>query len=333
MRHARWKLVWYGGSGEPLYPLKRPRTRITGEATSELKSIQRSKTLCCNLSSSRIDCFSALPIEIRLEIASYLLTADCFTLRTVSRGMAAIFSLQSFWKTKFHICGDRGFLSYLTEGPQGHQKKELAALRQTWRQNRWLADRCSMVQTLDDQSESDLPLELSGQVPWKTVAIKTHCDRRRRIAGLNKCVYCGLNHTPVTQVVSLKDIIRLVVFVLHEPNQGESRTWITGIDLMSANAEQTITIGYRVPGSHVTLNLYQRQLRGFAAVAGNGGIRALRPIIDSKRLENWIGQPGSDEDGLVGYRKSNYSQIILRDEIKAISAKFDYCKMIGLSIV
>ncbi|CAG8399147.1 unnamed protein product [Penicillium salamii] len=145
-----------------------------------------------------------------------------------------------------------------------------------------------MVQTLDDQSESDLPLKLSGQVPWKTVAIEIHCDKRRRIADWNKCVYCGLTHTPVTQFASLEGIIRLVIFVLNEPTQGETRTWITEIDLMSANAEKTITIGYRVPGSHVTLNLYQRHLRGFAAVAGDGGIRALRPIIDSKRLENWI---------------------------------------------
>ncbi|CAG8399139.1 unnamed protein product [Penicillium salamii] len=123
MRDARWKPLWFGGSGGPWYPLKKPRTRYTGNATRELKSIQRSKTLYCNLSSSNIDCISALPIEIRLEIASYLLTADFFTLRAVSRGMAAIFSLQSFWKTRFHINGDRGFLCYLTEGPQGHQKK------------------------------------------------------------------------------------------------------------------------------------------------------------------------------------------------------------------
>ncbi|KAL1966615.1 hypothetical protein VTN77DRAFT_4026 [Rasamsonia byssochlamydoides] len=59
------------------------------------------------------DFFGRLPPEIREEIAAYLPTADFYNLRYVSRMMAAIFSSQAFWATRFEVDGDRGFLSYL----------------------------------------------------------------------------------------------------------------------------------------------------------------------------------------------------------------------------
>ncbi|CAG8274539.1 unnamed protein product [Penicillium salamii] len=338
---TRWKEISYDGREEPICPMETPRIRYIGDASRKLRSIQRSRTLYRNLASSNIDCLSTLPMEIRLEIASYLSTPDFFTLRTVSRGMAALFPLQSFWRTRFLINGDRGFLYYLTEKPHGHRKTNwrsmyrctarcdtsdclLRALLGIWRGNRWLVDRCSMVQRLDDQSESDLQLEVSGQISWKVPVIETLRDRSPwRVYWLRSPFRC-LSHTSVTQFASLKGIIRLVVFVLHEPplrTENETTTWITGIDLISANAEKTITIGYRVPRSYVTLDLHQRKLRGFEIFVGDGGIRALRPIMNRKSVEDWIGQPAS-YDSASGY-KSNHFRIARRDEIKAISAKFD----------
>ncbi|CAG8938128.1 unnamed protein product [Penicillium salamii] len=321
---AELRAISYDGKEEPICLLKRPRIRHIGDATRKLRSIQCSRTLYRNLTSSNIDCLSTLPMEIRLEIASYLSTPDFFTLRTVSRGMAALFSLQSFWRTRFLINGDRGFLSYLTEKSHGHRKTDwrsmyrctarcdtfdcfLRALLEIWRRNRWLVDRCSMVQRLDDESESDLQLEVS--------AYRFNCD------------LCRLSHTPVTQFASLKEIIRLVVFVLHVPPlepENETTTWITGIDLISANAEKTITIGYRVLRSYVTFNLYQRKLRGFDIFADDGGIRALRPIMNRKSVEDWIGRPASWDSVLCYQSKHPHiARIARRREIKAISAKFD----------
>ncbi|CAG7942760.1 unnamed protein product [Penicillium salamii] len=344
LRDVELKAISYDGKEEPICLLKRPRLRHIGDATRKLRSIQRSRTLYRNLTSS-IDGFSMLPVEIRLEIASYLSTPDFFTLRTVSRGMAAIFSLQSFWRTKFLINGDRGFLSYLTEKSHDQRKTNwrsmyrctarcdtfdrfLQALLEIWRLNRWLVDRCSMVQRLDDQSESDLQLEVSGQISWEVAPPETHRDRWPRRAYSLNCPFCPLSHAPVTQFASLKEIISLVVFVLYVPPQNRekrTRTWITGIDLISANAEKTITIGYRVPRSYVTLNLYQQRLRGFQICAGGGGIRAVRPIMDRKSVEDWIGQPASC-DGAFRY-KLNHSRNARWGEIKAISAKFDVSRI------
>lgn len=65
--------------------------------------------------SSETDCFSLLPLEIRLQIATTLDTVDFFNLRLASRSMSLIFEIQSFWKSRFQIDKDRGFIAYLIQ--------------------------------------------------------------------------------------------------------------------------------------------------------------------------------------------------------------------------
>ena len=65
--------------------------------------------------SSMTDCFRSLPVEIRMEIATYLSTVDFLKVQCCSRAMAVIFARQAFWKTRFLVTGDRGFLNYLLE--------------------------------------------------------------------------------------------------------------------------------------------------------------------------------------------------------------------------
>lgn len=62
--------------------------------------------------------FERIPLEIRLEIATYLSTVDFLNLRFCLRAMADIFEDQAFWKTRFFIHGDRGYLAFLTEDIQ-----------------------------------------------------------------------------------------------------------------------------------------------------------------------------------------------------------------------
>ena len=59
--------------------------------------------------------FEWIPLEIRLQIATYLPTVDFLSLRLCPRAMADIFEDQSFWKTRFFIYGDRGYLAFLTK--------------------------------------------------------------------------------------------------------------------------------------------------------------------------------------------------------------------------
>lgn len=103
------------------HPLVRPIIRGIGDATKQLSKIQRLNIGASNSTFLGPDCFGRLPIEIRLEIAAYLSTADFLGLRLVSRAMVPVFSLQSFWRTRFRVNGDRGFLNCLTDD-RGKQK-------------------------------------------------------------------------------------------------------------------------------------------------------------------------------------------------------------------
>ncbi|OJJ45268.1 hypothetical protein ASPZODRAFT_561105 [Penicilliopsis zonata CBS 506.65] len=59
------------------------------------------------------DRFAQLPVEMRLEIATHLSTSDYLTLRYCSRAMAAVFDIEAFWRTRFLVHEERGFVSYL----------------------------------------------------------------------------------------------------------------------------------------------------------------------------------------------------------------------------
>jgi hypothetical protein len=108
----------------------------------------------------------------------------------------------------------------------------------------------------------------------------------------------------------------LAVFILDEPTTTKTETYITGFDLISADAETpNATIGYRLPERQVIIDLHNQQLRGFTVVTGDGGIRAIRPIFKRKPIASWVGHPGDD--------KTCTTEIILKHEIRAISAKFD----------
>ncbi|KAJ9486178.1 hypothetical protein VN97_g7167 [Penicillium thymicola] len=118
---------------DPWHPLERPIIRGIGDATKNLPKAKRENIYSSNNPTSTTDCFGLLAIEIRLEIASYLSTIDFFSLRYASRAMAPLFQLQSFWKTRFRVNGDRGFLAYLAEAPQSRKKKNWRSIYH-WKQ-------------------------------------------------------------------------------------------------------------------------------------------------------------------------------------------------------
>ncbi|GCB19948.1 hypothetical protein AAWM_02833 [Aspergillus awamori] len=56
------------------------------------------------------DIFQRLPLELIEMIAVLLPTRDVLHLRQVSRGVAPVFSSSAFWKTRFDLNAERGFL-------------------------------------------------------------------------------------------------------------------------------------------------------------------------------------------------------------------------------
>ncbi|KAL3494420.1 hypothetical protein BJX62DRAFT_234296 [Aspergillus germanicus] len=63
------------------------------------------------IDASLTDSFARLPLELRLDIATYQPTADYLNLRLASRVMALIFHGNAFWRSRFRKYGSRRFWS------------------------------------------------------------------------------------------------------------------------------------------------------------------------------------------------------------------------------
>lgn len=313
-------------------PLLLPVIRGIGDATKQISKIQR-----LNLSAGKsiilgADPFGLLPMEVRLEIAAHLPTADFLEIRSVSRMMALVFSLQSFWRTRFRINGDRGFLAFLTddrskrknwrsiyhctaniEKPYVH---EWFMLRQ-WRNSCWLRDRYSMTPTPAGQIESEH--KLPDEVAWRTAAAELCCERTMRMPPLENAPPCKCYDgevIPMLKIDLLPGHIGLTVFLLKEGTWEGITTHIIGFDLISGDAAPNITLGYRLPGSQVTIDLSNRRLRGFKVIADDRGLRAIRPLFNDNTMASWIGEPEED-------KRTNLIQILSDVDIKHIAAEFD----------
>ncbi|KAJ5735100.1 uncharacterized protein N7483_000225 [Penicillium malachiteum] len=88
-----------------------------------------------NSVASDLDPFLLLSPELRLGIAQYLPTVNFLNLRLSSKAMVLIFDRQDFWKTRFCLYGDRGFLDFLES-----QSRVLNDLWQQWIHNQMIRD-------------------------------------------------------------------------------------------------------------------------------------------------------------------------------------------------
>lgn len=318
-------------------PAKRPIIKGLQDAARQFPKMPKRRKH--SGSKSRVvhdsDCFSILPLEIRVQIATYLRTADFLRLRQSSRAMAVVFGIESFWKSRFSQNGDRGFLNCLAENPRKRESKNwrliyrctaridrcdehLWATRRRWRNNRWLIERCSMIRTSDEHIVSNQGL--LNELCWKEVSTEFRCDRDSRPENRhggkeNECRICWAEHKLFSQVVLLESSINgLAVSIQREG----AETYITGFDLLNADPERpNVLLGYRLPGGSVTLNFYGEQLIGFTVIEGQGGIHAIRPIFNENTIPtSWIGIP-------EGFGICKPTELVLERNIKAISGKFD----------
>jgi hypothetical protein len=242
--------------------------------------------------------------------------------------MVVVFGIQSFWKSRFSVNGDRGFLNCLAEDPRSYESKDwrliyrctakidwshehLWSKRRRWRNNRWLRERCSMIRASKEQVASNQ--KLLGELCWKEVSTRVRCDRDGRHGKKwRKCRTCHAKHNIFSQVALLESSITgLAVCVIREG----ADTYVTGFDLLYADPKTpNLILGYRLPGHSVTIDL-DEQLRGFTVIEGEAGIHAIRPIFNNSTAK-WIGLPeGSD------ICKS--TELVLEQDVKAISGKFD----------
>ncbi|CRL29030.1 Cyclin-like F-box [Penicillium camemberti] len=313
---GRGDLLAHGGSLQMRYrfhPSKRPIIKGLQEAAKQFPKMPNTANNSDSKSSVVLhpDGFGNLPIEIRLQIATYLPTVDFLSLRQSSRAMVVIFEFQSFWKSRFSVNGDRGVLNCLLTDPRKHESRDwrliyrctanidrshehLWAAQRLWRNNRWLRERYSMIRASNEQIFSNLGL--FDELCRKEVSSGLRCDRD------------GLKLKKMEEF----SIVGLGVSIIREGTE----TYVAGLDLLNTDPKRpNLILGYRLPGQSVTINLYGEQLIGFAAIVGEAGIHAIRPIFNKNITTSWIGLPNG--------REISTTTMVLGQGIRAISGKFD----------
>jgi hypothetical protein len=108
------------------HPSKRPVIKGLRDAAKQFPKVPNTANRSGSKSSVVLypDCFDNLPVEIRLQIATYLPTVDFLSLRQSSRAMVVVFEFQSFWKSRFSVNGDRGFLNCLVTDPKKYESRD-----------------------------------------------------------------------------------------------------------------------------------------------------------------------------------------------------------------
>lgn len=174
------------------------------------------------------------------------------------------------------------------------------------------------------RGQNEAENDLLAEFVWKEAKAEILCDRilTRRSEIPRMYTECSCLPVPISQTILLQGpIADLDVFILNEgATTTGKRSHIIGFDLISADGKiPNLTLGHRLPGSQVTINFNGRHLRGFIITTGNCGIRALRPIWNDRSVTSWIGDWEDDE---------TYTKLVLEDDVKAISAKFDVSRFL-----
>lgn len=282
------------------------------------------------------DCFGVLPLEIRLEIAYLLPTLDYLSLRLASKAMVHIFGFQAFWKTRFFVHRERGYLNYLLVGGckdwrlmyrctsrMGRLPKTLRFRRLHWLHNEWIKDRCMMnAAPLATSSENNLPLD---DLLWDRAAGTVQCDRLCESYGrpplareLENCGRCLRAHRLLPRQITVNsgELLEIAVSVLAE----HEHSFITGFHLSYGGNMRSIDFGYQIPGKQIKIDLRGRQMTGFEVFAGEGGIQAIRPVFDQKY---------EIRHSLIGKPNTTCQPVLLTPdgEIKAFAGDFDVSRI------
>lgn len=245
------------------------------------------------------DPLGILPFEIREEIATYLSTAEMFNLRLASRAMLDTFASQTFWKTRFYVNQDCGFLGYLLTDLKKRKScptvdwqllyraadkipvhvDQLEIRKQIWDMHQWLKTTATMKSTAEDHRVMTFEEERTRRWEWKVVQGAIFPDDETIVSKTYRYLEASYKQT-----ISIPQCLTGIrASILHE----RDRTYITGMDLIRED-NSMISVGYKLPGEHVMLAI--RSLRGFEVAVGSGGIRALKPIT-TPNSSQWLGSP------------------------------------------
>lgn len=289
-----------------------------------------------NLPKIPTDPFSSLPVELLEAIAVYLPTSDVLRLRLTTRAMTPIFTSKVFWKSRFSINGERGFLRpVINQEIEGNDAKEVdwrhlyhctCKLKcsqefeyqiRIWESLRWLRDA-----TLARYSGKHRQKDSAGFVP---------CGlpldfRGRALQGYHNSFYPNTRRESVRLDRSLE---RIIVSV----REIDGTVNITGIEFVFSDMPNAL-IGYKTPGAatiesyaidSVSRSIYTypgirftteiSSLRGFSTESTPGGVHIL--TIFEEDLEYCVGESAMNTN------TEHYECDLRLDEIMEVIGTFD----------
>ena len=287
----------------------------------------------CTPETTRADCFSPLPLELCIEIASYLPTADALKARRASRSFQPIFYSQQFWASRFRPDGDRSWL---------FESRQLGEA-QDWR---WLCHRTNKSHVTDKPPRTKKYCS-TRKAPcgkginnrmriWKLIGYVQGILRRRWTESLlarppatntrwrgarwqeatgdiqSSCKLfgtfdngCRLFHEQETLIPS--SISRIILSII----QVGHFKFVSGMKLLPSQG-RAVEMGYMADRQEVVPST--ASLFGFNLVVGSRGIQGIQCLGDDGWASEWFGC-------LVGAPKTK--RLATSGPIKAIKAGFD----------
>lgn len=166
--------------------------------------------------------------------------------------------------------------------------------------NRFIRDRC-MVIAPNCNPSTNIMDDMAKGLSWKAGC-------RHGKLQQNHCKLCGDGPTLWTQTVLLPtSLTNIIVSII----RGSICTYIAGFEIIYNDGTPNTILGYRVPGSQVTMDIEIGRLRGFIVATEYYEINAIRPV--STADSNWIGEPIPGSPSV---------QLVSTQDIKALSGVF-----------
>lgn len=242
-----WRFQWHDGHESfdifivPTLEQLMQSPRVCPLPTRHLETLPRSPT----------DHFSALPVELLEAIAVDLPTSDVLRLRLTARAMAPIFTSKVFWKSRFSINGERGFLRpVIQQEIEGNGGKDV-----DWR----LLYHCTCK--LKCSLEFDYQIRIWESLRWLRDATLARCSNKRKQQGSVPVLQCDLPldfrgralqgyhntfypNTHRESVHLVRPLKRMIAMVL----QIDGKIYITGLEFIF-DGMPNVLIGYKTPGA------------------------------------------------------------------------------------
>ncbi|KAI0398327.1 F-box domain-containing protein [Xylariaceae sp. FL0594] len=281
--------------------------------------------------SAAADCLSTLPLEIRIMIASQLLTVDVINARLASRSFWPIFCCQQFWASRFiptdaerswafearewDLGLDWRWLYRLTN--KSHRSASMENRKRVWRLAQLVREAVGLQWTKPPVLDSPDPNQADFR--WREAAclLMTEAENTSRHHRRPSFLHHRGGRSFYEQQTSLPS--KLCQMAISTVKLGYAE-YISGIRLIPVRGE-SIQLGYKTNRRETILDV--SSIFGFNLAVGEQGITAIQCILDGNRTLQWVGSPHKEpitrrlaEPGLITH----------------IKAGFDGCKMVTLAI-